>query len=282
MDEIITKETPYCKKCGKDLPKNADFCPACGETTHVSEISYIKPNRGGSSGGQIVAILLGGLLILIGVPLLASGGALFGVSNVLDQGGNFIGVDNVDLHTSTQVLVAKELDMRDLEIDYDDDIPRWVLENRLGDLVTIRISADSHDGKDVFIGIVEENDALEYLDGIEYDYLTDLQFDTFDDPYVRYRRHPGVDLTTLPTDVNIWVDEVSGPGEQTLTWSPEAGNYWMVIMNKDASQDVDIETGMSVKVPILGNIGGGLFLGGFVSLAIGVAIVYYGAVKPRA
>ncbi len=47
MDEIITKENPYCKTCGKDLPSNADFCPACGETTHKSGITYVKPNKGG-------------------------------------------------------------------------------------------------------------------------------------------------------------------------------------------------------------------------------------------
>ena len=46
---------------------------------------------------------------------------VLGIGNVLDQGGNYIGVDNVDLYTSTQVLVAKELDMRDLDIDNDDD-----------------------------------------------------------------------------------------------------------------------------------------------------------------
>jgi hypothetical protein len=282
MDQKITKENPYCKKCGNDLPSNADFCPACGETTHKSEISYIKPNKGGTSGGQVVAILLGGFLILIAIPFLAGGSALLGVNSILDQGSDYIGVDNVDMYTSTQVLVAKELDIRDLDIDNDDEIPRWVMENKLGDLVTIRISADSHDGKDVFIGIVEEADALEYLSGIEYDYINNFQMETYNDPDISYRRHSGDEVTTLPTDLDIWVAETSGPGEQTLTWSPDTGNYWMVIMNEDASQEVDIETGFAVKVPIIGNIGGGLFFGGFVAMTLGVAIVYYGAIKPRA
>jgi hypothetical protein len=52
-------------------------------------------------------------------------------------------------------------------------------------------------------------------------------------------------------------------------------------MNEDGSQDVNVDTSLAVKVPILSNIGGGLFLGGFVAMAMGVAIVYFGAVKPR-
>ena len=26
----------FCKKCGKELPENAEFCPACGEKINVS------------------------------------------------------------------------------------------------------------------------------------------------------------------------------------------------------------------------------------------------------
>ena len=280
MDEIITKENPYCKTCGKDLPSNADFCPACGETTHKSGITYVKPNKGGIRGGQIIAILMGGFLILISIPFLFGGGALLGVGGVFDQGDGYIGVDNVDLITSTQVIVAKELDIEDMVID---DSTRWNWNPSVGDFVTFKITADSNDGKDVFIGIVEDNHAMNYLKDVEYDYLTDFDVENYrHDPYIRYRRSSGDELTTLPTDVNIWEAEVSGPGLQTLKWSPEPGNYWLVIMNEDGSQDVNVETSMGAKVPIVGSIGRGMFLGGFVALAIGVAVVYYGAVKPRA
>ena len=280
MDEIITKENPYCKTCGKDLPSNADFCPACGETTHKSGITYVKPNKGGIRGGQIIAIIMGGFLILISIPFLFGGGALLGVGGVFDQGDGYIGVDNVDLITSTQVIVAKELDIEDMVID---DSTRWNWNPSVGDFVTFKITADSNDGKDVFIGIVEDNHAMNYLKDVEYDYLTDFDVENYrHDPYIRYRRSSGDELTTLPTDVNIWEAEVSGPGLQTLRWSPEPGNYWLVIMNEDGSQDVNVETSMGAKVPIVGSIGRGMFLGGFVALAIGVAVVYYGAVKPRA
>lgn len=282
MDEIVTKENPYCKTCGKGLPNNADFCPACGETTHKSGITYVKHNKGGIGGGQVVAILIGGFLILISVPFLFAGGALLGVNGVLDQGGGYIGIDDVDFVTSTYAIVGKELDIEDVVIN-NDRRSDWVWEPSVGDFVTFKVSADSNDGKDVFIGIIEDDDAMMYLNDVEYDYLTEFNMENYrKDPYIQYRRHSGGDLTVPPTETDIWVAEVSGAGEQTLKWSPEPGNYWLVIMNEDGTPDVDVDTSLSVKVPILGNIGGGLFLGGFVAMAMGVAIVYYGAVKPRA
>jgi hypothetical protein len=282
MDEIITKENPYCKKCGKTLPNNADFCPACGETTHKSGITYVKHNRGGIGGGQVVAILIGGFLILISIPFLFGGGALLGVNGVLDQGEGYIGIDNVDFATSTYAVVGKEFDIEDVVID-NDRSTKWVWEPSVGDFVTFRVSADSNNGKDVFIGIIEDDDAMMYLRDVEYDYLTEFNMEDYrKDPYIQYRRHSGGELNIPPTETDIWVAEVSGSGEQTLKWSPEPGNYWLVIMNEDGTPEVDVETSLAVKVPILGNIGGGLFLGGFVAMALGVAVVYYGAVKPRA
>lgn len=282
MNEKITDENPYCKNCGNTLPDNADFCPACGETTHKSGITYVKHDKGGIRGGQIIAILLGGFLILISIPILFGGGALLGVNGVFGQDGGYIGVSDVDLITSTQVIVGKEMDIEDMVIDEMDHNSRRFWSPTVGDFLTFRVTADSNDGKDVFIGIVEDDDAMNYLKDVEYDYLTDFDIDDYHvDPYIRYRRSPGNELTTLPIDADIWVAETSGPGLQTLKWSPEPGNYWLIIMNEDGSPDVDVETSMGVRIPILGNIGQGLFLGGFVALALGVAVVYYGAIKPR-
>lgn len=283
MDEINQNEKPYCKKCGKELPNNADFCPACGETTHKSTITYVRRDRGGIRGGQVIAILVGGFLILVSIPVLFGGGALLGLSGVLDQGNGYLGINDVDLITSTQVIVAKEMDIEDMMIDEMDGPERWAWSPEVGDFVTFRVTADSNDGKNVFIGIIRDEEAENYLMGVEYDYLSDFRVEDYrKDPYVRYRRSPGSELTGLPTDQDIWVTEVSGPGMQTLKWSPEPGNYWLVIMNEDGTPNVDVETSMAVKVPIVGNIGRGLFLGGFVAMALGVAIVYYGAVRPRA
>ncbi|MFA9436687.1 MAG: zinc ribbon domain-containing protein, partial [Candidatus Bathyarchaeota archaeon] len=41
MDENNTQENQYCKRCGNVIDKDADFCPACGEQTRKSEITYV-------------------------------------------------------------------------------------------------------------------------------------------------------------------------------------------------------------------------------------------------
>lgn len=281
MEESNSNEKKdYCKKCGSIMPENADFCESCGAPRRQSEITYVKSRGTGHNGWKAVAIIMGGLIILTSIPFLFGGGALMGVTEWLDQGGGYIGVDNVDLSTSTQVLVGKELDIYMSEMDYPS---HWMWEPDLGDLVTVKIKAESNNGEAIFIGIADAEDAYAVFGDAAYDQVTKFRMEDFRDkyPYVEYRYHSGHALNVTPADLDIWVTEISGVGEQTLTWSPESGNYWLIIMNADGSANVDIQTGVGAKVPILGNIGRGLFVGGLVLLAVGVAIVYFGAIKPR-
>jgi hypothetical protein len=101
------------------------------------------------------------------------------------------------------------------------------------------------------------------------------------DPYIEYDYHQGEEIAVEPTSLEIWVVETSGPGIQTLTWSPEEGEYWLVVMNADASELVDVEAGLAVKVPILTAIAMGLLFGGIVLVGIGIVVIYYGIIRPR-
>ena len=282
MDEKNKQENQYCKSCGNVIDDDVDFCPACGEQTRKGEISYVKANKGGFGAGQVVAVLLGGFLILISIPILFGGGAVMGVGDIFNQGGGFIGVDNIDFETGTQALIGKSMDIEGLDYDDFDGPPMWLWNPEIGDLLKIKIKAESNDGKPVFIGIIRERDGLEYFGDIEYDYVTDFHLENpRSRPYITYRKHSGADAAFEPEDLDFWVEEAHGYGEQTMIWEPEVGDYWLVIMNENGSAGIDVETGISVKLPILGTIGRGLFLGGLVSLAFGVAIVYFGAIKPR-
>ena len=270
----------YCRKCGSEMPQNADFCEACGAPIEYREMKYIKSQGSGNNFGKVVAILFGGFFILIAVPILFGGGALMGVTDIFDQGGGYIGIDNVNFATSTQILVAKEMD---IVIDDYDRSSQWLWEPDIGDLVTIKVKAESNTGDNVFIGIVEASDGISVFGDTAYDQITEFRMEDTrrHTPVIDYRYHSGETMTTLPTDLDIWVAEVSGSGEQTLTWNPEVGTYWLVIMNEDGSASVNVDTGVAVKMPILSTIGKGLFMGGLVLLAVGVVVVYFGAIKPR-
>jgi len=280
MEESNEKDLVYCRKCGEKMTKETTFCPNCGTPQDRKEITYIKSRGSGFGFGKAVAIIFGGLFILVGVSVLFAGGALMGVTGILDQGEGFIGVDNIDIETNTQLLVAKELD---IIVDDFEGPPIWIWEPDIGDFVSIKIKADSNDGKNVFIGIVEEQEGNENLGNVEYDQISDFNLDDgrHPQPYLEYRYHPGNQLSITPIELDMWVSEVHGSGEQTLTWSPEVGRYWLVIMNEDGSPNVDVDVGFSVKIPILGSIGKGLFIGGLLVLGLGVAIIYYGVIRPR-
>jgi hypothetical protein len=280
MENSDEKNMIYCKKCGSTMPKGADFCESCGAPREIKEIKYVKTRGTGDGFGKAVAIIFGSLFIIIAVPILFGGGALMGFTGILDQGGGYIGVDGVGFRTGTQVLIAKSMDVY---IDDFDGPPRWLWEPNLSDLVTIKVKADSNTGDDVFIGVIRESDAYAIFGDVAYDQITEFKMRDVRGitPYIDYRYHSGELLTIAPTDLNIWVAQASGSGEQTLTWSPEIGTYWLVIMNQDGSANVDVEAGVAVRMPILDSIGKGLFMGGLVLLAFGVAIVYFGAIKPK-
>ncbi len=270
----------YCRKCGSEMPQNADFCETCGAPREEREIKYVKSRGVGNGFGKAVAIIFGGFFIVIAIPILFGGGALMGVTGVLDQGGGYIGVDGINFRTGTQVLIAKEMD---IHIDDYNGPPQWIWEPNVGDLVTIKIKADSNTGDDVFIGIIRESDAYAIFGDVAYDQIIEFRMNDVrqQTPYIDYRYHSGGNLVTNPTEIDIWVAQASGSGEQTLTWSPQMGTYWVVIMNADGSANVNVDAGVSVRMPILDSIGKGLFVGGLVLLAFGVAIVYFGAIKPR-
>ena len=97
MEESNKKDVVYCKKCGEEMSKDAIFCQNCGTPKVGKEITYIKSRGSGIGFGKAVAIIVGGLFILIGISVLFAGGALMGVTGFLDQGEGFIGVDNIDI-----------------------------------------------------------------------------------------------------------------------------------------------------------------------------------------
>jgi ribosomal protein L37E len=280
MENSNEKNMIYCKNCGSTMPKVAEFCESCGAPRNVKQIKYVKTRGTGDGFGKAVAIIFGSLFIVIAVPLLFGGGALMGITGVLDQGGGYIGIDGIGFQTSTQVIITKEMDFY---IDDLDGPPRWMWGPEISDLVTIKIKADSNTGDDVFIGIIHESDAYSIFSNVAYDQITEFRLEDTRGryPYIEYRYHSGEQLSITPKDIDVWVTQASGSGEQTLIWSPDIGTYWLVIMNQDGSANVDVDGGVSVRMPILDNIGKGLFVGGLILLGMGVALVYFGAIKPR-
>jgi hypothetical protein len=262
---------PYCQKCGAELKGDETFCSVCGA-------SVTGAKRGGEArvrktdGTKILLFVVGGFITLIAVGLLLGGGAIFWV-NTRHSVDGFITTSSHPLTT-----VSYAMAFQHLNIEVGDVVGDWsVWRPSPGDFVTIRITVSSNNlSKNVFIGIATASDAMAYLSDVEYDELTQFSMSSSQTLEVEYTAHSGDTIPSTPTTQTIWMVSRHGVGTQTLEWSPEAGNYWIVLMNEDGSKGIASTISLGAKIPILSTLGPMLLAGGIIALILGGIIIYFG------
>jgi hypothetical protein len=269
---------PYCRKCGKEVGEDAKYCPACGSAVDTSKVRYSKPRRG-STAGKVIAVIFGGLLILVSFGVLAGGAALIWAQGALTDPQGFMISKPVRLQTDSYALALQNLD-----IHMEPSVMRGIWNPTPADILTIKLTASSNDpSKDVFIGVARSVDAADYLNGISYEEIRNLSwnYNPWDGemPTVTYVPHSGSPPTRPPSTVAFWVASAHGAGEQTIEWVPSTGTYWIIAMNADVLADVDIDVRLGAKIPILSGIGDGLIVAGVIGLVASGLIIYYGAVR---
>ena len=273
---------PYCERCGNEIDEDAAFCSHCGTPVKAPDIVYRRPRGPKWNVGRILAVFFGGLMILVSLGLLVGGGAVIWVQSTFSDSEGFLISREVRLQSDSFAMVLHEVD-----VNIDVDIPANVWTPKPGDFVTVKLVGRSNDpSKEVFMGIARDTDASGYLKSVEYDRVNiDPSWD--DKSWrgvwfsVSQSNHPGVAPSQAPTSLTFWEASATGSGTQTLLWDPDAGSFWVVVMNADGSADVDLDMQLGVKIPILSTIGSGLLAGGFITLAVGGLIIYYGAFRPR-
>ena len=270
----------YCKKCGKEVEPGVEFCPHCGADLRATDILYTKSGSVGWDAGKVLVVLFGGLLILVGVPLLFGGTALMGITRSLSDGYGYIGVSGVGIDTGTQAIVFSPMHVDEIVIDEIDGPMVRYWQPEPGDFIDLKFTLDSNNGKEVFIGIVEKSEAIPVFTGIMYDAIIDIDMDHPHDsnPQITYRRHNGERFEGSPADLNIWSAYAYGE-DLKLEWEPERGDYWLVIMNLDGSAGVDVDAGLGIKGQFLDFISRGLIFGGIVCFGLGAVIIYFAVVR---
>ncbi|HYT10334.1 MAG TPA: hypothetical protein VEL73_06700, partial [Mycobacteriales bacterium] len=128
-------------------------------------------------------------------------------------------------------------------------------------------------GKEVFLGVGPAADVDRYLDGVPYDEVIQVRFSPF-----RYEttRHDGDRAPEPPADQSFWSARASGPGEQTLEFGVNGGDYRVVVMNADASQGVDVRSSFALRAPFLRRLALGMLIVGLLLLGVGVALLVWG------
>lgn len=267
---------PYCPECGREVPEGVDFCPHCGTRLREPEVRYRRP-RGGFPITQIASIFVGGIIIIASLGVLVGGIALTGVQREFSDEEGFLTSREVRFYADSYALVVRDVDI-------DIDVPARVWTPKPGDFLTVRLTGTSNDpSEEVFIGIAREDDAQAYLGGVEYEELSDFDWDynpgRQTQPQVHYQTHPGSAPAGPPTLHSFWTTYATGTGAQTLFWEPVSGSFWVVVMNADGSAGVDVDMQLGARIPVLRTIGNGLIGGGLIALMVGGLIIYYGALR---
>lgn len=266
---------PYCPSCGKEHAEEAMYCSNCGANLLGPEEGtyrkYREPRRNVSENlGRGVIALIALIVLVAGFGMAMGGFAILSVhSNFVDSDGYIMSYP-VDLTVDSYAIVQKAV-----HISIDTDYPIWI--PNLGDFVKLKIVASSNrPSNNLFIGIADESDASRFLSGVNYHEVEDFEWEynpwSETPPMIAYSEKSGGLPQGSPLVHSFWSAHISGSGVQTLIWEPEIGDFWVVGMNADGSENVDIEVQMGVRLPILRTVGGILLIIGLILLLVAFSL----------
>ena len=209
--------------------------------------------------GRVVLIVVGILAGIIAFGLLVGGCALVAVDQTQRDDDGFLMSPTEDFSSATYAIVSESADL-------DTEGAEWALDTFLG---TVRIRSES--GRAVFVGIAPAAEVDRYLEGVEHDVVTDFDGDA------EYVLRAGGPPASPPGDETFWAESVVGPGEQTLDWEPDDGEWRVVLMNADGARGVSSDMSIGAELDTILWIGIGLLVAGGLLAAGAAAAITAGA-----
>lgn len=226
--------------------------------------------RSGMSAGKIVLIILGSISLIFGLAFAGAGGVvLVAQSAFRDAQGFFV--------SGPHPFASDGYALTSTRIDFGANPERGA--SNIGGIFTLRLRAESSNGKQIFIGVAPSADVDAYLGNVSHDEISDVSLRPFNATYVPVE---GSATPRPPAQEPIWVQTQSGPGEQTLVWHPRSGRWTVVVMNADASHGVAARMSVGVRVRFLTWIGIGLLVLALLAFLAGGLMLYFGVRRPRA
>lgn len=128
---------------------------------------------------------------------------------------------------------------------------------------TVAPAHPSGPARPVFVGVAPEQDALEYLDGVQHT--------TIAGPGDTVRELAGGRPSVPPSETDIWAAQAAGPSPQEVRWEPAAGDWVLVVMPADSSRGLRVTTDLGASVPWLATAAD-------VTIGVALAFVVCGAV----
>jgi len=218
------------------------------------------------TGGRVVTVVLGALLLLTSTGLLAAGGGLLWADQTQRQDGGWLGSDDELVSTDRYAMVTDDVTV-------DAAAAGWVVDDLIGQ---VRLEITSTDPEvDLFVGVAPSSAVSTYLAGVGQSRLGTLGTGAAattgavgTDP-ATLTDVPGGPPVSPPTEQDFWVAETTGSPTGTLTWTPTAGDWTVVVMRADGSAGVAASLAVAATVPGLAGAAWWLLGGGAVVLAAG-------------
>lgn len=217
------------------------------------------------TAGRIVALVIGIVLLVPAIGLLVGGGALLWADRSHRSDG-YLMSNSATFSTRGFAVTSDRIDLS--------TGASWVpLSASLG---TARLQVTGTDpAASTFVGIASAKDATAYLGSVQRTVVNDIGTGAAAETV-----KSGGSPAGPPADQSFWVARASGPGTQQLTWSPENGDWTLVVMNSDGSVGLSVQARIGATVPGLPGlawtlIGVGLVLGG-----LGVLLIVLAARRP--
>ncbi len=221
------------------------------------------------TAGRIVLIVLGSFSLIFGLAFAAGGGVVLVAQSAFRDAQGFFVSGPHPFASNGYAITSNRIDL--------DANPERGAAN-IGGIFTLRLRAQSTNGRPIFIGIAQSADVDSYLGTVDHDEITDVSLRPF---RATYQHVNGTPPDRPPTQEPIWVQSASGLGEQPLVWHPRSGRWTVVVMEADGSRVVTADLSVGVRVRYLTWIGIGLLILAVLAFIAGGLMLYFGVRQPR-
>ncbi len=206
--------------------------------------------------GKIAAVGLGLVALMIGFGLTMVGGTLL---TVTDGPDGVISTPDFGFRTDNVALVGDDMN---LWVEPDVGAPDFFVND-----FKVSVTADSTNGKDVFIGVGPAADVRAYIGDADPDRLRVIGDD------LEVVRGSGTDTLPPPGDEDFWT-ETNADG--TFEWRPSTGQWALVVLNADGSAGIDTVLDVDATIPFLRPVAAVAFGLGIFGLGVGAFLLYLG------
>lgn len=218
-----------------------------------------RPDRTHRRPARLVPLVLGTLLLLVGLPLLATGGLLLWTSGVHRSDG-FVTSPEDRFTTQRAALVSDRIDLQ--------AGAGWLpVHAALGD-ARLEVTPRSDDA--LFVGVARASDVRAYLHGVG---RTEIEALGFGSSVRAVGPWPGSTPPGPPADQGFWIARATGTGTQRVTWPAAEGNWMFVIMKADGSPGIDVHGRIGAQFPALGTVAWTVLVVGLGVTVVGVLLI---------